>query len=71
MPRCNHEEADTRNIVHVRDSLERRDNHIMICTVDTDVMIIVIGQFHSLCEQNPNANIWVGLKIVSLLSHQP
>ena len=32
------------------------DNHIMIRTVDTDVSY----QFHSLCEQNPNADIWVG-----------
>ena len=60
MPRCDHEEADTRMIVHVRDSLDRGNNQIMIRTVDTDVLIILIGQFHSLCEQNPNADIWVG-----------
>ena len=60
MPRCDHEEADTRMIVHVRDSLDRGNNQIMIRTVDTDVLIILIGQFHSSCEQNPNADIWVG-----------
>jgi len=60
MPRCDHEEADTQIVVHVRDSLERGDNHIMIRTVDSDVTIIPIGQFHSLPEQNPNADIWVG-----------
>ena len=38
MPRCDHEEADTRIIVHVRDSLQRGDNHVMVhTTVDTDV----------------------------------
>ena len=47
MPRCDHEEADTRMIVHVRDSLDRGNNQIMIRTVDTDVLIILIGQFIS------------------------
>ena len=59
MPRCDHEEVDTRIIVHVRDSLQRGDNHVMVRTVDTDVVVILIRLFHGLCEQNPSADIWV------------
>ena len=45
---CNHEEADTRMVVHVMDSLEKGFNDIMIRTVDTDVIVILIGEFHTI-----------------------
>ena len=54
MSQCNHEEADTRI---VKDSLERGDQ---VHTVDTDVVVVLIGEFYNLQEQNPNADIWVG-----------
>ena len=63
MLRCNHEEADTRIIVHVRDSLQKSDNHDMIRTVDNDVIVILIGQFYSFCELNPRADICVAFGI--------
>ena len=59
MPQCNHEEADTRIIIHVQDSLQRGSNTIMVCTVDTDIIVILIGHFYALREQNPNTDIWV------------
>ena len=63
MPRCDHEEADTRIIVHVWDSLQRGITHVMIPIVDTGVIVFLIGQFHSFCELNPRADIWVALGI--------
>ena len=63
MLRCDHEEADTRIIVYVRDSLQRSDNHVKIRTVHTDVIVILIGRFYSFCELNPRADIWVALGI--------
>ena len=48
MSQCDHEEADTRIIVHVKDSLERGDRCVMVRTVDTDVVVILIGQFYDL-----------------------
>ncbi len=57
--KCNHEEADTRIIIHVKDSLQRGNNTIMIRTVDTDVVVLLVGHFYSLCEQHPNVDIWV------------
>lgn len=60
MPQCDHEEADTRIIVHVKDSLERGSNSVMVRTVDTDVVALLIGHFYDLCEHNPSADVWVG-----------
>ena len=35
----------------------------MICTVDTDVIVILIGQFYSYCKLNPRADIRVAFGI--------
>jgi len=47
MEACNHmhEEADARMLVHIQDGL--------YCTVDTDMVIILVGKFHSLLERHP------------------
>ena len=59
MPDCNHEEADTRIVVHVLHVLQQRMKKIEICTVDTDVIIILMGAFHKLVKIQPVADIWV------------
>ena len=56
---CNHEEADTRIVVHVIDSLEKGFNKILIRTVDTDVIVILMDLFYSLRENYQAADIWV------------
>lgn len=58
MPSCNHEEADTRIVVHLYHSLETCDK-ILVRTVDTDVVVILIGKFVDLYEINSAADIWV------------
>lgn len=45
---CNHEEADTRVIVHVQHGCNNGNQKIMIVTVDTDVVIIALFHFFSL-----------------------
>ena len=45
---CNHEEADTRMLVHVEHSLMNGANQIGINSEDTDVLIILLGFFHQL-----------------------
>ena len=45
---CNHEEADTRMMVHVEHSLVSGAKTIRICSQDTDVVIIVLAFFHQL-----------------------
>ena len=56
---CNHEEADSRMFLHVIDSLQRGFNTVAIRTVDTDVIVILIGEFHAIHEAYPNASIWI------------
>ena len=43
MADSDHEEADTRIVLHVNDALQRGANKIIIRTVDTDVIIILIA----------------------------
>lgn len=58
MPNCNHEEADTRIVVHVRDALHTADT-VLVRTVDTDVVVILVGKFYDLKVINPDLDIWV------------
>ena len=58
MSQCNHEEADTRIIIHVQDSLQRGSNTIMVQTVDTDVVVLLVGHFYSLRDQHPQVLIY-------------
>ena len=59
MANSDHEEADTRIVLHVYDSLERGSRKIMIRTVDTDVIVILIGHFYSIVDHYPDADLWV------------
>ena len=59
MGQCNHEEADTRIIVHVRHSLEGGAESVLVRTVDTDVVVILVGKLHDLLAYNRRAKIWV------------
>ena len=59
MADSDHEEADTSIVLHVIDSLQEGATKILIRTVDTDVIVILIGQFHNIIDQYPNAELWV------------
>ena len=59
MANSDHEEADTRIVLHVHDSLERGSRKIMIRTVDADVIVILIGHFYSIVDHYPDADLWV------------
>ncbi len=57
---CDHEEADTRMVVHVMDAIQRGARTVQIRTVDTDVLVVLIGKFHELCtEENLPLDVWV------------
>jgi hypothetical protein len=58
MSNCNHEEADTRIVVHLRDALHT-GGKVLVRTVDTDVVVILVGKFYDLKVINPNLDIWV------------
>ena len=59
MPICDHEEADTRLIVHVQDAVKNSFRTCLVRTVDTDVIVILVGKlyfFKTLCA---DIDIWV------------
>ena len=41
METCNHEVADIRMLVHVQDALDNAATICLVCTVDTDVVIVL------------------------------
>lgn len=56
---CNHEEADTRIVIHVQDAVQRGATNILVRTVDTDVVIILISCFSILINIQPSLQIVV------------
>ena len=53
MMNCNHEDADTRIIVHVLHALCQGMKSVKVRTVDTDVVIILTGAFFELSQAQP------------------
>ena len=59
MGQCNHEEADTCIVVQVRHTLERGAESVLVRTVDTDVVVILVGKLHDLLAYNQLSKVWV------------
>ena len=64
MLQCDHEEADTRMCIHLKDALEKDARNILIRTVDTDVVVILVvvilvGLFFTLLTEYPSFELWV------------
>ena len=59
MRSCNHEEADMRILVHVKDALDKGARSVLVRTVDTDVLVILIAKFHTLSSIWPGLSFWV------------
>ncbi|GFS11755.1 hypothetical protein ElyMa_003094000 [Elysia marginata] len=58
MGHCNHEEADTRIVVHLVHALQDGAKTVKVRTVDTDVVVLV-GVFHDLLTAYPFADVWI------------
>jgi len=67
--RCDHEEADTRIAVHVQHALNKGYSQVFVRTVDTDVLVKMIGIFHALIALYPSATIWIGLGMGKYVQH--
>ncbi len=63
MPSSDHEEADTRMCLHIKDSLEKGARVVSVQTVDTDVIIIIAATFHQLQSTYPGVEIWVAFGV--------
>ncbi len=59
MPSCDHKKADTRLIVHIVDALNKGQSTFLVRTVDTDVVVILVGKFFHFTALNETADIWV------------
>ena len=59
---CNHEEADTRMLLHAADAVQCGFTKILLRTVDTDVLILAVAFVERLQEFQGNQTIelWVG-----------
>ena len=64
MESCDHEEADTRMLVHLQDALTTGSTTCLVRIVDTDVVIIIIGKFHALTANHPSAYNGLPLALV-------
>ncbi len=59
MEDCDHEEADSRLCLHVHDALKGGATTVLVRTVDTDVVVILVGVFHDLVQDYPDMQLWV------------
>ena len=59
MTGCNHEEADTRIVVHIIHALQQGMKTVKVRTADTDVIAILVGTFFDLKLTHPCVDIWV------------
>ena len=56
---CTQEEADTRLVVHLIHCLNNGARKISVHTIDTDIVVILIGQFYNLKKIFPDIVLWV------------
>ena len=59
MTQCDHEEADTRMLIHLLDALRNGCTNCLVRTVDTDVLVILLGKFHHLVSLCQDVHVWV------------
>jgi hypothetical protein len=59
IPDCNHEEADTRIVVHILHALGHGSKTVQVRRVDTDVVIILAGAFYELIKIKQLADVWI------------
>jgi hypothetical protein len=45
---CQHEEADTRLLMHAKDAANQGHNKVIVCTMDTDVVVLALGMIQQL-----------------------
>lgn len=56
---CTHEEADTRMLLHVSHAARNGVQKVMIKTVDTDVLVIAVSQWHLF----QLAELWIAIGV--------
>ena len=67
MESCTPEEAGTRMVVHTLDALRSGLTLCFIRTVDTAVVVILLGKLADILTLHPEAKVWVALELISIL----
>lgn len=60
MEESDHEEADSRLCLHVHDAIKNGATTVLVRTVDTDVVVILVGVFPDIIMDYPDTQLWVG-----------
>ena len=63
---CAHEEEDLRMIIHNLDAAEKGMKNIIIQTVDSDILIIILGQFEVIRQKHDMAKVNIKLRMKHL-----
>ena len=61
MGQCNHEVADIYVLVHLLHALQSSSLG-MVYTRDTDLVIILLSDFHYITAVNPETEVWISFK---------
>eukprot|EP00112_Aurelia_sp_Birch-Aquarium-sp1_P020665 Seg5381.3 transcript_id=Seg5381.3/GoldUCD/mRNA.D3Y31 product="hypothetical protein" protein_id=Seg5381.3/GoldUCD/D3Y31 len=67
---CNHEEADTRLLLHAADAAKQGYKKIMIQTVDTDVVVLAVSMVQDIDVNELLVSIGVGKHLRYLAVHE-
>ena len=67
---CNHEEADTRVIIHAFDAARKGSQKLLIRTVDTDILVLAIAYVERLGVQELWVAFGTGKKFRYLAAHE-
>jgi len=57
MKTCDHEEADTRLLIHLQDALQNDCCNGLVGTIDTYLIVILLDKFHPLITLLEDVNI--------------
>ena len=66
----NHEEADTRIFLHLEDAVKAGYNKVLICTVDTDVVVLAVASVQRLSDVELWITFGTGMSFLSLPVHE-
>ena len=62
---CNHEEADSRMLLHVAHAAKHRHHQILVRTIDTDVVVLAVMVAHTRPDKD---ELWLGFYFLNTLS---
>jgi len=55
----NHEEADIKILAHIKDAISKGAKNVLVLTVETDVIVLLVGHWHELKALQSSLLVWV------------